>query len=119
MSYLLSNPNPNVKGIVYIFDNVADNNTHNCDVLCTNLIRKAGTTFKVKISMGGNAAQFGAPVLTSLDSKFLAEDVANLAMMSYREAIVDNSFFQDDVLVNSYFQYCANVQQLFSNLFGV
>ena len=108
-----------VKGIVFLFDNVADNNTKNCDVLFTNLCREAGTTFKVKIAMGGNAANFGAPVLASLDSKFLVEDVANLAMMSYREAIVDKSFFQDDVLVNSYFQYCANVPQLFSNLFGV
>ena len=57
--------------------------------------------------------------MMSLDSKFLAEDVANLAMMAYRESIVDNSFFEDDVLVTQYFQYCPNVQQLFSNLFGV
>ena len=55
----------------------------------------------------------------SLDSKFLAEDVANLAMMAYRESIVDNSFFEDNVLINQYFQYCPNVQQLFSDLFGV
>ena len=108
-----------IKGIVYLFDNVADNNTQNCDILCTNLIREAVSTFKVKIAMGGDAAKYGAPVLASLDSKFLLEDVANLAMMFYRKAIIDKSFFHDDVLVNSYFQYCANVQQLFSNLFGV
>lgn len=108
-----------VKGIVYIFDSIADNNTHNCDSLCTNLIREAGSTFKVKIGMGGNAANFGAPLLKSLDSKFLAEDVANLAMMAYRDSITDHSFFQDDDLVNQYFQYCPNVKHLFSNIFSV
>ena len=108
-----------VKGIVYIFDSIEDNNTYNCDVLCTNLVREAASTFKVKISMGGNAANCGEKKMMSLDSKFLAEDVANLAMMAYRESIVDNSFFEDDVLVTQYFQYCPNVQQLFSNLFGV
>ena len=73
----------------------------------------------VKISMGGNAAKFGSAVPESLDSKFLDEDVANLAMLSYREAIIDRSFFQDEVLVSQYFRYCPDVQALFSNLFGV
>ena len=69
--------------------------------------------------MGGNAANFDLPVLQSVDSKFLAEDVANLAMLSYKEAIMDRSFFTDGDLVNQYFQYCPDVQELFSDLFGM
>ena len=106
------------KGIVYVFGNITENNTKNCDEICTNLVREAFDTFNIKIAMGGNAADFGLPVLTSLDSKFLAEDVANLAMLSYKEAILDRSFFTDGDLVNQYFQYCPDVQELFSNLFA-
>ena len=108
-----------VKGIVYIFDSVEDNNTTNCDLLCTNLVREAVSTFNIKITVGGNAASFGGNVPDSLDCKFLAEDVANLAMLSYREAIQDGSFFEDDNLVFQYFMYCPNVKALFANLFGV
>ena len=108
-----------VKGIVYLFDTVKECNEQNCNMIATNLIREASSTFKIRISLGGNAAKFGGEVFTSLDSKFLTEDVANLAMMSYRESILDKSFFEDNVLVNSYFHYCADVQQLFSDIFGV
>ena len=69
--------------------------------------------------MGGNAVDYGAPVLQSLDSKFLTEDVANLAMMSYRQAIMDNSFFDDDKLVSQYFLYVPDVRELFSNIFDL
>ena len=108
-----------VKGIVYIFDSVKDNTTASCNLLCTNLVREAVSTFNIRISMGGNASNFGGKVPDSLDSKFLAEDVANLAMMSYREAILDGSFFEDDNLVSQYFMYCPNVKALFFSLFGV
>ena len=109
-----------VKGIVYIFDSVEENNTHNCDRLCTNLVNEANSSFKVKICFGGNSAPFRRPsLLSSLDSKFLAEDVANLAMMSYSDAISDHSFFEDKVLVSQYFQYCPNIEALFARLFGV
>ena len=102
-----------VKVIVYIFDSITENNIHKCDELCTNLVREANSVFDVKISFGGNAAAYG-PVLTrSLDAKFIPEDVANLEMMSYHEAIIHRSFFQDKILVSQYFQYCPNVQDLF------
>ena len=107
-----------VKVTVYIFDSITENNIHKCDKLCTNLVCEANFVFDVKISFGGNVAAYG-PVLTSLDVKFLSEDVENLAMMSYREAIIDNSFFQYKLLVSQYFQCCPNVQDLFSSLFSV
>ena len=108
-----------IKGIVYVFDAVEECNTLNCDVIGTNLVREANSTFGIKIGLGGNSSHFGKPELMSIDSKFLAEDVANLAMMSYREAIENHSFFQDDVLVSKYFLYCPDVQELFASLFGV
>ena len=108
-----------VKGIVYLFNTVQECTEENCDKIGTNLIWEASSTFKIKISLGGNAAKCGGESFTSLDAKFLTEDVANLAMMSYRDAIIDKSFFEDNVLVNSYFHYCADVQQLFSDIFGV
>ena len=91
----------------------------NCNVIFTNLVREVNSTFGIKIGLGGNSSHFGKPELMSIDSKFLAEDVANLAMMSYREAIENHSFFQDDVLVSKYFLYYPDVQELFANLFGV
>ena len=102
-----------VKGIVYIFDSISENNPNNCDRLCTNLVNKASSSFKVKISLGGNSASFGLPVLSSLDSKFLAEDVANLAMMSYSNATTNHSFFEDMAFVSQYFQNCPNIEALF------
>ena len=119
LAYAGGTKSMDVKGIVYIFDSVEDNNQHNCDHLCTNLVREANGNFQVKITFGGNSACFGCPLLTSLDSKFLAEDVAHLAMMSYEEAITDHSFFDDEDLLLQYFQYCPNVENLFAKLFGV
>ena len=75
------NKSMDVKGIVYIFDSITENNITNYDRLYTDLIREANSVFYVKISFGGNTAACG-PVLRSLDAKSLPEDVANLAMMS-------------------------------------
>lgn len=107
------------KAIVYIFDNTSENNTTNCDKICSHLVREANSLFDINIAFGGNASAYGSEILTSLDAKFLDEDVANLAMMSYHKSINDLSFFQDTALVRQYFQYCPNVQELFSNLFSV
>ena len=71
--------------------------------------------FDVRISFGSNAAAYGVE-MTSLDDKFLQEDVA---MMCYHDAIFYHSFFSDQVLVCQYFQHCPNVPDLFSTLFGV
>ena len=107
-----------VKGIVYIFDSVSDNNVSKCNRICTDLVREANNVFDVRISFGGNAAACGVE-MTSLDDKFLQEDVANLAMMCYHDAIFDHSFFCNQVLVRQYFQHCPSVTELFSTLFGV
>ena len=108
-----------VKGIVYVFDNIEDANPTRCDEITTNLIHEASSTFKVNIAFGGNSACFDVPGFTSLDEKFLPEDVANLAMTSYRDAIVDQTFFQDEALVAKYFGDCNDVKALFSDLFGI
>ena len=107
------------KAIVYIFDNISDNNTTNCDKICSHLVCEANLPFNINIAFGGNAEAYGSEILTSLDAKFLDEDVANLAMMSYHKAINNLSFFRDTALVRQYFQYCPNVQELFSNIFSV
>ena len=109
------------QAIVYVFDNSSDSTDgeyKNCDQICTNLVREAAQTFNVNISFGGNSAAFGLPVPTSIDAKFLPEDVANLAMMCYTDSIMDGSFFKDESLVRQYFQYCPDVKDLFSKLFG-
>ena len=82
-----------IKGIDYVFDSVEECNTQNCNVIGTYLVCEANSTFGIKIGLGGNSSNFGVPQLMSIDSKFLAEDVANLAMMSYHKAIVNHSFF--------------------------
>ena len=107
-----------IKGILYIFDSIAENNVSKCNKICTDLVREANNVFDVRISFGGNLAAYGVE-MTSLDDKFLDEDVANLAMMCYEDAIIDHSFFSDQVLVCQYFQHCPSVTDLFSTLFGV
>ena len=67
--------------------------------------------FDIRISFGGNAVAYGVEI-TSLDDKFLQEDVAILAMMCYHDAIFDHSFFSDRVLVRQYFQHCPSVPDL-------
>ena len=108
----------NIKAIVYIFDSICDNHVSKCNEMCTNLVREANDVFSVGMSFGGDSAAYGVKI-SSLDEKFLQEDVANLAMMCYHEAVVDHSFFVDEVLVRQYFMYCPNVQHLFSTLFSV
>ena len=45
------------------------------------------------LTFGGNTANFGVTIPTRLDYFLLEEDVANLAMMSYKEGIRDYYFF--------------------------
>ena len=53
--------------------------------------------------------------MQSLDSMFLTEDVVNIALMSYLDAIQDGSFFSDTALVRQYFLSTANVPDLFKD----
>ena len=52
----------------------------------------------MKLRFGGNAQK----VWQSLDEKFLQEDVASLAMLSYEVPIRDGSFFSDEHLLALY-----------------
>ena len=49
----------------------------------------------------------------SLDEILLTEDVVNLAMMSYLDAIQNGNFFANTALVHSYFAYTNNPVELF------
>ena len=82
-----------IKAIVYIFDSVAECNENTMDNICTNLVSEFNSKFDIKIAFGGNAARFGSPPKECLADIFLLEDVVNLAMMSYLDAIQDLSFF--------------------------
>ena len=103
-----------IKSIVFIFDKVEDNNEQMCDAICTNLVQEFNNLFGIQISFGGNAAKFGGTVKRSLNEIFLTDDVINLAMMAYLDAIEDRSFFQDTELVRQYFGLAENVENLFA-----
>ena len=109
----------NVSCLVAIKENVLENTEANGDAWCTMLVREINEKFDVRISFGGNAAHYGMVVHTSLDSQFLTEDVANLALMSYLESIEDGSFFHDEELVSQYFSFTTDVQGLFRKLFNM
>ena len=108
----------NVSCIVGIRDNAEDNTEVSGDAWCNHLVRAINTNFDVKIAYGGNAARYGMEVHQSLDSQFLTDDVANLALLSYQDSIENGSFFEDDQLVFEYFAYTPDVQGLFKKLFA-
>ena len=101
------------KCLVFVFDSVRDCNKNTCTAICTNLCSEFNNLFDIKISVGGNAVDHGATAKKSLDEILLTEDVVNLAMMSYLDAIQNGNFFADTDLVRSYFGYTANPVELF------
>ena len=101
------------KCLVFVFDSISDCNSNNCTAICTNLCNEFNNLFDLKISVGGNAVDHGASPKNSLDEILLTEDVVNLAMMSYLDAIQNGKFFADAALVQSYFAYTANPIELF------
>ena len=109
----------NVSCIVSVDDKVSENTDLNGDKWCTMLVREMKEHFGIKIAFGGNSAHYGMNLHTSLDSQFLTEDVANLALMSYQESVADGSFFEDDDLIGQYFAFTTDVRGLFDDLFGV
>ena len=104
---------------VHVYEDVVDNTDENATAWCKNIIRTLDEVFQVRIQFGGNAADSGIPVPTSLNSYFLTEDVANLAMMGYEESIRDKNFFQDIDLVKKYFGFHSNVPGIFQNMYGI
>ena len=93
----------NIRCIVYIFDSVSDYNDDILDNTCTKLCSKFNNLFNIKISIGGNAENYGLVRKHILDEWFLTEYVINLAMMSYLEAITSQTFFHDEDLVRKHF----------------
>ena len=73
----------------------------------------------MNISFEGGSVELGCQECPSIDTMFLPEDVANLAMMAYTDAIMDGSFFKDESLVCQYFQWTPNVKEVFEKLFEI
>ena len=109
----------NVNCIVSVVGKVSENTDANGDAWCTILVCKIKEHFGIRISFGGNSANYGMSLHMSLDSQFLTEDVANLALMSYQDSISDGSIFEDHELVQQYFAHTTDVRGLFDDLFGV
>ena len=65
------------------------------------------------IYFGGNGEKAGAPLLHSV---FFPEDVTQLVYNSYKEAILDGSFFAHDTLVKQYFEHTHDVKALFKRI---
>ena len=67
----------------------------------------------MKLKFGGRAET----LCKSLDERFLNEDVANLAMLSYEDSIKGGSFFPDKNLLAFYFKNTVNPPVVFQSLF--
>ena len=107
-----------IKTIVFIFDSVKDCTETVCDGIGTNLCNEFNKFFNIKIAFGGNAVNCGSSIKRSLEEFFLTEDVINLAMASYFDAINDQTFFQDAELLCMYFGITDNVHDLFTAFLG-
>ena len=110
-----------VKGLVCIFEEELTKEFAN------NWLMKMVTVFNERflhpdeknrftIYFGGNGEKGGVPVLRSIDSVFFPEDVAQLAFNSYKEAILDGSFFAHDILVKQYFAHTHDIKALFKRV---
>ena len=83
-----------VHSIVYVNREIDQNTTSYIDAWCTNLVHQFGGIFpNIRLNFGGNTEHFGTKKITSLDKIFLPQDVANLAMLSYKESIRDKYLF--------------------------
>ena len=107
-----------IKTFLFTFDSVDDCNERTCDNICTTLVNEFNNLFNLRIAFGGNAANFGSETKQSLNEIFLTQDVINLAMIAYFDAIMDGTFFEDKELVHKYFGDIQNVRDLFSGLFS-
>ena len=69
----------------------------------------------MSLTFGG----YSSKIWTALDEKFLQEDVANLAILSYEVPIREGSFFSDEGLLALYFKNTVNPRAIFKNLFHI
>lgn len=93
MRYTNGSKTMNVSSIVSVEDKISENMKTNRDAWYTMLVHKIKKHFGIKILFCRNTAQYGMSIHTSLDSQFLTEVVANLALISYQDSIEDSSFF--------------------------
>ena len=104
------------KAIVYTFDVVQDCTESACNDICRSLLFEFNKLFQLKLVFGGNAASYGCQPKKSLDELFLKDDVVNLVMTAYFDAINDGTFLSDDVLVRKYFAHTNNVRELINSV---
>ena len=69
----------------------------------------------LKLVYGGNALEDGSTTV-SLDSEFIAGDVASLVMAMYEDSVKDGSFFSNQTLLRKYFRHTTDVVGLFQEL---
>ena len=107
-----------VRGFVHVYKDVSENTEANAELWTTNLVSMLNKNWNCKLLFGGNAAAQGMPVPQSLDQIFLQQDVAHLAMIGYREFILDQSFFHDTDLLKKYFMNTESALSVFHEVFG-
>lgn len=82
---------------------------------CRHQVDVINGKYNLNLIYGGNARPDGSQTL-SLDSEFVAADVATLAFSLYEDAIKDGSFFHDQTLLKKYFRHHTDVVALFQKL---
>ena len=82
---------------------------------CRHQVDVINGKYNTNLIYGGNARPDGSLSL-SLDSEFVAADVATLAFSLYEDAIKDGSFFHDQTLLRKYFRHHTDVFGLFRKL---
>ena len=109
-------------GLVFLLDengltgNTADARVKKIISVCNDRFYNPDPKKNFHISFAGDATVKGAPVRPSLDSQFLAEDVALLAFSIYEDSIKDGSFFRDESLFKKYFLHTRDVIDLFKRM---
>ena len=102
-----------IKTFLFTFDSVNNCNERTCDNVCTTLVNKFNNLFNLHIAFGGNAANFGSEAKQSLNETFLTQDVINLAMIAYFDAIMNGTFFDNKEFVYKYFGDIKNICDFF------
>ena len=107
----------NVRSFVHVFPSVDNLTPNQSKQWATNLTTLLNRNFKqLKLTLGGNAQDFGIPTPTCIEDVFLTDDVANLALITYEDSIMDFSFFDDTELVGKYFSPTTDARSVFENL---
>ena len=73
----------------------------------------------MKMTFGGNTDSSGLGQPSGLDYFLLEEDVAYLAMISYRESIRDYSFVSNPGTIHLYFKDAIRALTIFSGMLRI